>query len=185
MKICTRPSTPLWEIKNEIVKAPDPPAVDPNGKSPVKRRRGFEPFLYILATLIALLGLGDSIYLTVHHLTGKDVDCLASGGCETVLTSAYAAVGKVPLAAVGAVAYFSAFSLATLAAFGRQWARPLFLCLVGGMLGVTCWLFYLQAFVLHAFCDFCLLSAALTIILSAIVLVFFLGGKRATRRLPQ
>ena len=170
-----RPSTPLWEIKNEIVKAPDSPAADPNGKSPVKQRR-LELFFFILAAFIALLGLGDSIYLTVHHLTGKDVDCLASGGCETVLTSAYAAFGKVPLAGIGAIAYFSAFSLATLAGFGRRWASSLLRWLVGGMLGVTCWLFYLQAFVLHAFCDFCLLSAALTATLSAIVLTLrFLG----------
>lgn len=174
-----RPSTPLWEIKNEMVKALDPPAVDPNGKSPIMRRRRLESSLYILAALIALPGLGDSIYLTVHHLTGKNVDCLASGGCETVLTSAYAAAGKVPLAAFGAIAYFSAFSLATLAAFDRHWARPLLLCLVGGMLGVTGWLFYLQAFVLHAFCDFCLLSAALTTALSTIVLAIFFMGKRA------
>ncbi len=116
-----RSSTQLWEIKNEIVKAPDPPVVDPSGKASGMRPLRLQPFLYILAALIALLGLGDSIYLTVHHLTGKDVDCLASGGCETVLTSAYAAVGKIPLAAIGAIAYFSASSLATLAIFGRRW----------------------------------------------------------------
>jgi uncharacterized membrane protein len=168
-----RPSTPPWDLKNEVVKEPDPPAADSNGKSPVNRRRRLGLFLYTLAALIALVGLGDSIYLTVHHLTGKDVDCLASGGCETVLTSAYAAVGKVPLAAFGAIAYFSAFSLATLAGFGRRWARTLLPWLVGGMLGVTGWLFYLQAFVLHAFCDFCLLSAALTVTLSAIVVALF------------
>jgi uncharacterized membrane protein len=180
-----RPSTLLWEIKNEIVKEPDPPAAGPNGKSPVTRSRRLESSLYILAALIALLGLCDSIYLTVQHLKGRDVDCLASAGCETVLTSAYAAVGKVPLGAFGVAAYFSAFSLATLAGFGRQWARPLLLCLVGGMLGVTCWLLYLQAFVLHAFCDFCLLSAALTTTLSAIVLTIVLMGTRATRHLPR
>ncbi|MEY2560082.1 MAG: hypothetical protein QOG51_497, partial [Verrucomicrobiota bacterium] len=167
---------PPWELKNEIVKEPDPPAADRNGKSPIRRPRRLETSLYALAALIALLGLSDSIYLTVHHLTGQDVDCLASGGCETVLTSAYAAFGKVPLAGIGAIAYFSAFSLATLAGFGRRWARRLLLWLVGGMLGVTCWLIYLQAFVLHAFCDFCLLSAALTTTLSAIVLIIrFLG----------
>jgi uncharacterized membrane protein len=167
------------------VKEPDSPAADSNGKSLVKRRRRLEPLLYTLAALIALVGLGDSIYLTVHHLTGKDVDCLASGGCETVLTSAYAAVGKVPLAAFGAIAYFGAFSLATLAGFGRRWARTLLPWLVGGMLGMTGWLFYLQAFVLHAFCDFCLLSAALTVTLSAIVIALFVLGKREARTLPR
>ena len=176
---------PPWEIKNEFVKELDPPAVDPNGKSPPARPRRLESVLYILAALIALLGLSDSIYLTVQHLTGRDVDCLAFAACETVLGSSYAAVGKVPLAAFGAMAYFGVFSLATLAAFGRRWARPSFLCLVGAMMGVTCWLLYLQAFVLHAFCDFCLLSATLITILSVIGVVLFFKGKSATRRRPN
>jgi len=150
------------------LRATDPSPAPPSGNLPIARRKGLEPSLYGAAALLALLGLGDSIYLAVHHLTGQDVDCLASADCETVLTNSYAVVGKIPLAAFGVAGYFIVFSLATLAAFGRGWAKPFFLWLVGGMLGVTCWLLYLQAFVLHAFCDFCLLSAALTATLSAI-----------------
>jgi len=145
------------------------------------REQWFEPYLYGLAAFIALLGLADAIYLTVHHLTGSNVDCIASSGCETVLTSSYASIGSVPLAGFGAVAYFVAFSLATLAAFGHARARPLFLCLVGMMLGATCWFFYLQAFVLHAFCDFCLLSAAFILLLSGIGAATFFLGKRTRR----
>jgi uncharacterized membrane protein len=133
--------------------------------------------------LIALIGLSDSIYLTVQHLTGQNVECLASTDCETVLGSTYATVGKLPLASFGAAAYFAVFSLGTLAAFGRAWARRLFPLLVAIMLVVTCWLLYLQAFVLHAFCDFCLLSAALTAILSAIAMVVFFVPRRAASRL--
>jgi uncharacterized membrane protein len=124
--------------------------------------------LYVFAALIALLGLADSIYLTVEHLTGQTVDCIASSGCETVLGSSYAQVGKVPLASFGAAGYFAVFSLATLAAFDHAWAKRLFPWQVGIMLAVTLWLLYIQAFVLHAFCDFCLLSAGLTGVLSAI-----------------
>ena len=153
------------------------PVISPNDKSRIPRRGRVESCLYILAAFIALLGLSDSIYLTVQHLAGRDVDCIAFAACETVLTSRYAAIGKIPLAAFGALAYFAAFSLATLAAFGREWTRRLFICLVGVMMGATCWLLYLQALVLHAFCDFCLLSAALTTILAAIGLVIFFTGK--------
>ncbi len=35
----------------------------------------------------------------------------------------------------------------------------------------TLYLVYLQAFVLHAYCDYCLLSAALTFALTAIVVL--------------
>ncbi|MFH4233743.1 vitamin K epoxide reductase family protein, partial [Acinetobacter baumannii] len=74
----------------------------------------------------------------------------------------------MPLAAIGAIAYFAVFSLATLAAFGYAMARPLLGALVFAMLGVTLWLLYLQAFVLRAFCEYCLLSAAVTFTLSGL-----------------
>jgi len=172
-----RPSTRPWGNQNKLVKEIGPSFAQRNRRPPTEGWRRLNLFLFVLATLVALLGLADSIYLMVHHLTGQDVSCMASSGCETVLGSAYATIGKIPLAAFGLAGYFAAFSLATLAAFGRRWARPFFLCLVAAMLGVTCWLLYLQAFVLHAFCDFCLLSAALTTTLAAISLVIFFTGK--------
>jgi uncharacterized membrane protein len=128
-----------------------------------------QPRLFGLAALLSLGGLADSIYLTVTHLTGEDVTCIASSGCSEVLSSAYASVGKIPLGAFGALGYFAAFSLATLAAFGYPRGRTFLTVVVAGMLATTLWLLYVQAFVLHAFCDFCLLSAALTLSLSVIV----------------
>ena len=137
-----------------------------------------QPRLHALAALLALVGLADSIYLTVTHLTGEDVTCLASSGCSEVLSSAYASVGNIPLGAFGALGYFVAFSLATLAAFGYARARTFLTVVVAGMLLTTLWLLYVQAFVLHAFCDFCLLSAALTLSLSAIVAAGYFIGRR-------
>jgi uncharacterized membrane protein len=80
----------------------------------------------------------------------------------------------VPLAAVGAVAYFTAFSLATLAAFGIRRVRVLLMLLVQGMFAVTLWLVLVQAFVLHAFCDYCLLSAAVTLLLTGLLTALLL-----------
>ena len=137
-----------------------------------------ELFLYGVAAVIALAGLADSIYLTVEHLTGQTADCIASSGCETVLGSSYAQVGKVPLASFGAAGYFAVFSLATLAAFDHAWAKRLFPWQVGIMLAVTLWLLYIQAFVLHAFCDYCLLSASLIGVLSGICLTLFLSARK-------
>jgi uncharacterized membrane protein len=139
------------------------------------------PRLFILAALLSLVGLADSIYLTITHLTGEDVTCVASSGCSEVLSSAYSSVGSIPLGAFGALGYFTAFSLATLAAFRYPHARKLLTILVAGMLATTLWLLYVQAFVLHAFCDFCLLSAALTLSLSTIIaVVHFTGGSPRT-----
>jgi uncharacterized membrane protein len=140
------------------------------------------PKLYAFAAFLAVLGLADSIYLTVKHLTGEDVTCLASSGCSEVLSSSYATVGSIPLGAFGAFGYFVAFSLATLSAFGYRGAVVLLRLQVCGMLAVTIWLFYVQAFILHAFCDFCLLSAALTVSLSVIVMIgYFMERKDRVR----
>jgi uncharacterized membrane protein len=126
-------------------------------------------FLYIAAALISLVGLADSIYLTVEHLAGRSVRCTVTSGCEEVLTSSYATIGGLPLAGIGALTYFIVFSTAILAAFGNRQAGNILLYVVALMLAVSIYLFVLQAFVLHAFCQFCLLSGAVTLLLALIV----------------
>lgn len=126
--------------------------------------------LYITAAIVSLIGLVDAIYLTVEHVTGQSVRCTIVAGCSEVLSSRYSVMGGVPLAAIGAAAYFSVFSLATLAAFGYRVAGTLLTALVLLMFLFSLWLIYLQAFVIHAFCQFCLLSAAVTTALTVIAL---------------
>ena len=121
---------------------------------------------------IALLGLADATYLTVAHLTGDDAVCGSAIGCSTVLGSAYATIRGIPTAAFGALAYFTVFSLAILAAFGYARMRGLLMVVVGLMFAASFYFLYLQAFVLHAFCPFCLFSAALTFLLAGLLLAF-------------
>jgi uncharacterized membrane protein len=129
----------------------------------------FQIILSTIAAVISLAGLADATYLTVTHLTGDDLVCGSSWGCSAVLGSIYASIAGIPTAAFGALAYFVAFSSATLAAFGYARARALLMLVVMAMFGATLWLLYLQAFILHAFCPFCLLSAAFTFLLAGIV----------------
>lgn len=123
------------------------------------------------AAIVALIGLADSVYLAVHHYTAEPVPCSLLDGCEQVLTSSYAEIAGVPLAAFGAAAYFTAFSLAMLATFGdgRMW--KLFGIQTILMAAASAWLIYVQAVVIGAFCQFCLLSAATTFTLFLIYLV--------------
>jgi uncharacterized membrane protein len=127
--------------------------------------------LPLLAAAVALIGLIDSIYLTIKHYTGEKVPCSIVEGCEQVLTSSYAEVAGLPLAAFGAIAYFIAFSLAILAAFGNRLMWTLFTIQAVLMTIFTIWLFYLQAYVIGTFCQFCLLSAATTVTLFIIALI--------------
>jgi uncharacterized membrane protein len=126
--------------------------------------------LYVTAAIVSLLGLADAIYLTVQHVTGQSVRCTIVSGCSEVLSSSYSVVGGVPLALFGAAAYFVVFSLATLAAFGYRIAGTLLTPLVVLMFLFSLWLIYLQAFVIGAWCQFCLFSAGVTTTLTVIVL---------------
>jgi uncharacterized membrane protein len=118
--------------------------------------------LPIVAAVVAIVGLADAAYLTVHHLTAEPVPCSIISGCETVLTSAYAEFAGIPLATFGAAAYFIAFALALLTAFGNRMTWILFGIQVVLMSLFTAWLIYLQGYVIGAFCQFCLISAATT-----------------------
>lgn len=127
--------------------------------------------LFTMAALIAVAGLADSTYLTVQALTGQDVVCGGSASCSQVLGSEYARIGRIPVAAFGLLAYFSAFAFATFAAFGYARARTLFAIVVWTMFAGTLWLLYVQAFALHAFCRYCLFSAAVTFLLAGLAIV--------------
>jgi uncharacterized membrane protein len=131
----------------------------------------------LLAAVVALIGVADAVYLTVKHYTGEKVPCSIVEGCEQVLTSSYAEIAGVPLAAFGALAYFTAFSLAILAAFGNRSMWKVFGVQVVLMAIFTAWLVYLQAFVIEAFCQFCLVSAAITFTLLTIFIVSKLLSK--------
>lgn len=149
-------------------------------------RPGFAK-LPLAAAIVALIGVADAVYLTVHHYTAEPVPCSIVAGCEQVLSSQYAILGgilsavfgdvaadiaksgfgDIPLAALGGLAYFIAFALALLAAYGDRRVWKLFGIQVVLMTLFTAWLTYLQAVVIGAFCQFCLLSAATTFTLFA------------------
>lgn len=135
------------------------------------RRWTLDSTLYVAIALLSLVGLADAIYLTVQHVTGQSVRCTIVSGCSEVLSSPYSTVRGMPLALIGAAAYFTVFSLATLAAFAYPLAGKLLIFVVGLMFLTTLWLFYLQAFVIGHFCQFCLLSAAVTSVLMVLVVV--------------
>ena len=127
--------------------------------------------IYGLAALVSLIGVADAVYLTIEHISGRSVRCTIVSGCSEVLSSRYATVGGYPLAAIGAVAYFTVFSLAILIAFGYSKLKTPLTIVVASMFMTTLWLLYLQAFVIRHFCQFCLLSALVTTVLTVLVIV--------------
>ena len=142
------------------------------GRGPAGDRPRSSLILYWALAAVALLGLADATYLTVAHLTGDDAVCGSAVGCSTVLGSAYATIRGIPTATFGALAYFTVFSLAILSVFDYAKMRGLLTVVVGLMFVASLYFLYLQAFVLHAFCPFCLFSAALTFLMAGLLLAF-------------
>lgn len=122
--------------------------------------------IFIFCSILAAVGFADSSYLTAQHIRGVIPPCGASSQCEIVLTSAYATIGGVPTAALGMVYYGLIIMLliahadtgSRVALHSAAWI----ICV--GMLG-TLYFVSVQAFILHAWCYFCLASAFVTLLL--------------------
>jgi uncharacterized membrane protein len=149
----------------------------PAYSDPVTPSRDRSRLLYASVGLVSVIGLVDAIYLTVEHLAGRSVKCTIVSGCSEVLSSQYASMAGVPLASVGAFAYFTVFSLATLAAFGYKGMGKVLAVTVMLMFLFSIWLVYLQAFVIRAFCQFCLLSALVTLVLAVLVVAITIRNR--------
>lgn len=127
--------------------------------------------LIVAIGVFAFLGFADSVYLTISHYFALQLPCSILHGCEEVLSSPYSMVGPIPLAAFGVAFYlfalFVAIHLYTSAPSRRYDAGLFALTAIGfGMSGVF---EGIQAFIIHAFCEYCAFSALLS------TLMFFCG----------
>lgn len=121
--------------------------------------------------VIAVAGAGVVVagYLTITKLLGGTaVFCTAGGGCDAVQASRYATLLGVPTALWGAVAYAAIAGLAAAGLTTARWQAAFLV--VAGAVGVSAYLTWLSAFVIHAFCAYCLASGAIAVGLLAILL---------------
>ena len=130
----------------------------------------FRTILYMIVAIVAVAGLADATYLTVQALTGETLSCGGSPDCFRVLGSSYAKLGGMPVAILGALAYFTVFTFATFSAFGYPRAPKFLAFIAGAMFLTTLWLLYVQAFLLHAYCRYCLFSAAITFLIAGLLI---------------
>jgi len=124
---------------------------------------------------VALLGFADAAFLTVEHYRGVIPPCSIISGCETVLTSPYSNVLGFPVALGGSIYYFAVMvgSLIFLESKhlsaniqAHHWGilKWTLLATTLGLLA-SLWFVFLQAFVIHSYCQYCLGSALTSTIL--------------------
>ena len=108
----------------------------------------------------ALVGFADSAYLTAEHVRGVIPPCTVLKGCEAVLSSSFSSVGFVPVSLVGILFYGAVIVL--LVMYLDSWDRRLLHGVswlsAAGFLG-TLYFVAVQVFILHSFCQYCILSA--------------------------
>ena len=118
--------------------------------------------------VLALIGVVDASYDSYAIHTGQLLWCPPPiDGCNTVASSPYARMFDVPLGYLGVVYYLGTCGLAALLT-AAPFARGLQLgALAGAAIGASFSLYfiYVQFNFIRAFCIYCLISAALTLIL--------------------
>lgn len=115
-----------------------------------------------VSTFLGILGLADSAYLSYSRFFGGEVACVVTRGCATVAESEYSVFLGVPLAYIGVMYYVTILTLLYL----HRYQELLLLTIVGAAMSL--YFIYIQAFVIGAFCIYCLFSAGLSFVLLGI-----------------
>ena len=117
--------------------------------------------LRVALGVLAAAGLLISIYLSWVHFEGVPPVCVGGGGgCETVQSSRYATILGVPVAVLGIIGYAGLLISAVLRGEAGIYLGFLF-ALVGTLF--SAYLTYLEIFVIHAICQWCVASAAIMV----------------------
>jgi uncharacterized membrane protein len=109
---------------------------------------------------LAFLGMVDTLYLSLKREPGS-VTCHVTEGCNDVLTSPYSELAGIPISWFGFAFYVSVFSSAVFAGFGSEKPLGWIFWPAAAAFLISLVLTGIQAFVLRAFCEYCLASAAL------------------------
>lgn len=128
--------------------------------------------LLLLHVILPLIGIVDAGYITYEDVRGIVPPCGTGFECSTVLTSKYAHVGPIPLAAIGLVYYTALLvlgSLLVLEVDTSKWfpkkyrpytsTQQLYTTITAFGALFSVYLIFLMAVILQSWCLYCLISA--------------------------
>jgi uncharacterized membrane protein len=144
---------------------------------------GAPPMNRMVIAVLSLGGFFVAFYLFVHHLGLTGPIVCGVGDCATVQSSQYATIGPVPVSVIGVLGYVGLLVLAFLGIQpGRRDSKMIGgLLLAGSGVGTlfSGYLTYLEAAVIHAWCQYCVASAII------ITLIFFASLTEVSRLREQ
>lgn len=127
-------------------------------------------WLRIVAVCLSFVGLADAAFLYAKRVSGTPLVCDILEGCNIVANSPYSAIFGVPLSLLG-VLFFAVLVCLVALLFSPLEKRVRVFLLAWSSVGVLFSLYFLcvQAFLIGAWCIYCLISAAVTFFM------FFVG----------
>ena len=136
--------------------------------------------LNIALIVLTIAGIIVAVYLTWSHFSHVYVLCAEGGGCDRVRQSQYSEVAGIPVALFGLVGYLGILGVIiferTSEFFAENGPMLVFgLTLVGFL--YSAYLTYLELFVIHAICPYCVASAVI------MTLLFGLATYRVVREI--
>ncbi len=132
----------------------------------------------VAIALISFIGMIDALYLSLKRNAGP-IPCHVTRGCTDVVTSQYSALLGIPISVFGLVFYLFVFSLAVFQLSGTGNTLKWIFWPAAAAVAVSALLVGIQAFALHAYCEYCLLSAIL------VLTIFLLSPRPWAHKHPQ
>jgi uncharacterized membrane protein len=131
------------------------------------------------AAILSLAGLFISAYLYLFKIGRIGTLACGTGACETVQLSPWSRFAGVEVALIGLLGYALLLGLSLLSLqpelVVKRWPMSLLAVLAGIGLAFSGYLTYIELFVLHAICRWCVASAVM-------ILAIFLAALLASRR---
>lgn len=116
----------------------------------------------VAIALISFIGMIDALYLSLKRNSGP-IPCHVTRGCTDVVTSQYSALLGIPISVFGLAFYLFVFSLAVFQLSGTGNTLKWIFWPAAAAVAISALLVGIQAFALHAYCEYCLLSAILVL----------------------
>jgi uncharacterized membrane protein len=143
----------------------------------------------IAIPILGLLGMAISSYLTYVHYKEVSPICLPIAPCDAVLSSPYTVVWVIPLSLLGLLMYillaFLGFWFLREKTHGQTLiALVVYTLALSGTL-FTGYLYYLEIFIIRAFCTWCIASSLVIFLILALSLINLRSTERYVKEVPH
>ncbi len=140
----------------------------------------------MVAATLSLIGLFVALYLSMWKIGLMGPMVCGTGSCEIVQTSEYSYLFGLPVAFYGVGGYLALLGVSIVGLqprFASERGLTLVLVLLGGVgTAFAAYLTYLEAFVLQAWCRWCIASA---LIIAGVLAAALIGMKEQLPETPR